>query len=456
MKKVTNLLLVLLLFSVANAQKVYFVYLQSENEQSFYARMGEKTYNSSVSGYMILSNLRDSIYSMNIGVQGSQLPEQLFSVTVNKKDQGFLVKNFGEKGWGLFNFQSMAVIMPAPINAVNVVKTEKRETNAFTDLLAKAADDSTLKERPVIEKVEKKKVEEPVQLQEKKEEPKKETRDTVSSKAEEKKKIEIPAEKKEESKKEIRDTISAKPVEAKRTKALVEKKEDIKAEVNPIQQAKTEEKTLTPSEQSIEKKTDENSKVELYQKSMVTKRSESSTTEGFSITFLDVYANGTVDTVKILIPAEKQKAAAVDSKKENMKFLDIVIQDTVQKKIDVEQNDKKIDSTTKSELPVKQLKKNNNCSQTATDDDFFNLRKKMAAEMSNDNMINEAKKIFTTKCFTTQQIRNLSVLFLSDEGKYKFFDASYDIVSDSGNFGLLQSELKDEYYINRFKAMLHN
>ena len=47
-------------------------------------------------------------------------------------------------------------------------------------------------------------------------------------------------------------------------------------------------------------------------------------------------------------------------------------------------------------------------------------------------------------------------LFLNDAGKYKFFDAAYLYVSDVENFASLKEELKDGYYINRFRAMLHN
>jgi hypothetical protein len=97
-----------------------------------------------------------------------------------------------------------------------------------------------------------------------------------------------------------------------------------------------------------------------------------------------------------------------------------------------------------------------NCTQSATEDDFFKLRKKMAAESNDDNMINEAEKIFKGKCFSTQQIKNLGALFLTDQGKYKFFDAAYLYVNDPENFNSLQSELKEEYFINRFKAMLRN
>jgi len=45
-------------------------------------------------------------------------------------------------------------------------------------------------------------------------------------------------------------------------------------------------------------------------------------------------------------------------------------------------------------------------------------------------------------------------LFLNESGKYKFFDEAYLYTSDVENFSALQSELKDDYYINRFKAML--
>src|SRR5215510_12752373 len=112
MKNIFQLFVFLILGATSiQAQKVYFVYLQTENQQPFYARMGEKIYNSNPSGYLILSNLRDSTYSVNIGLQGSQAPDQPYSITVNRKDQGFLVKNFGDKGWGLFNLITMGTIM---------------------------------------------------------------------------------------------------------------------------------------------------------------------------------------------------------------------------------------------------------------------------------------------------------------------------------------------------------
>jgi hypothetical protein len=53
-------------------------------------------------------------------------------------------------------------------------------------------------------------------------------------------------------------------------------------------------------------------------------------------------------------------------------------------------------------------------------------------------------------------VRALSELFKTDEGKYKWLDAVYPFVSDAGNFSALGELIKDEYYLNRFKAMLRH
>jgi hypothetical protein len=75
----------------------------------------------------------------------------------------------------------------------------------------------------------------------------------------------------------------------------------------------------------------------------------------------------------------------------------------------------------------------------------------MAGANTDDVMIAE-KKVLKQMLFYLQ--KNLEALFLTDESKYNFFDAAYPHISDPENFSSLQSELKDEYFINRFKAMI--
>jgi hypothetical protein len=97
---------------------------------------------------------------------------------------------------------------------------------------------------------------------------------------------------------------------------------------------------------------------------------------------------------------------------------------------------------------------NSDCKAVATEDDFLKLRKKMAAGSDDDDMISIARKAMKAKCYSTFQIRNLSVLFLNDGGRYGFLDMAYAFASDTGNYPQLVDLLKDVYYTNRFKAMI--
>ena len=94
MKKLILCILLVMGQQLLMAQKLYFVYLQSDNKQPFYLRMGTRTIQSGNGGYLILSKLRDSIYHFNVGSPDNKFPEQSFTVTVNKKDHGYLLKDF--------------------------------------------------------------------------------------------------------------------------------------------------------------------------------------------------------------------------------------------------------------------------------------------------------------------------------------------------------------------------
>lgn len=409
-----NKLILCLLFSLASltgfSQKVYFVYLQSEAEQPFFVKMSGRIHSSSASGYLILSKLRDSTYNFIVGFPQNKWPEQNFSVSINKKDHGYLLKNFGEKGWGLFDLQTLSVQMAISGSAIIEEKKmeENKDISVFTDILSKAADDPSLKEKPAQPEIQEKKAETVIL-------------ENVS---------------KENSKELTKDTLAIKPVE------IIEKPEVIKDEQkigNQVQPAIKEEEIIIPV-------------VEEYKPTVVTKRSESSTTEGFGLVFIDDLGKGANDTIRLLIPNPSSVVTSIKEElKEEKKFIDI-LPDTVKKK----------DEPVSEIIPVvieKPVEKNalrNNCSTVAEESDFFKLRKNMAAAESDDNMLNEAKNYFTTKCFTTEQIKNLGLLFLNDEGRYKFFDLAYAFVTDINKFSVLQNELKEEQYIYRFKAMLRN
>ena len=92
------------------AQQDYFVLIQSENGQPFYARLNNKTYSSSEIGHLIIPQLKDTAYILHIGFPKNIFPEQRFSITLNKKESGFQLKNLGDRGWALYNWQSLELI----------------------------------------------------------------------------------------------------------------------------------------------------------------------------------------------------------------------------------------------------------------------------------------------------------------------------------------------------------
>lgn len=99
---------------------------------------------------------------------------------------------------------------------------------------------------------------------------------------------------------------------------------------------------------------------------------------------------------------------------------------------------------------------NANCKKTATENEYLKLRKQMAGEANEKNMIKAANKQFLNTCYSTEQVKNLSVLFVNEEEKYKFFVAAYPHVSDTNNFGILKDLLTDNYYKTRLDAMVNH
>lgn len=419
--------LVLTVFAL-KAQKVYFIYLQTESEDPFFIRMNDRIYSSTASGYLILSKLRDSTYSFKLGFPGKDL-DLNFTSAINKKDHGYLIKDFGEKGWGLVDLQTLSIQMASTNSkSTGLINNSNTDINSFTDLLSRAVDDPSLKQAYVFTKVEEKK---PETIQPVLKENKAGTDEKQASKTEEKKTEVVRNDQK------IEQPIS-KP-EEKKTEVI---KNDQKAE-------QPEKNIIIPVQE------------EKYTRSEISKTTGNNTKDGVEFIFIDRYTNGNKDTIRITIPADNKTAIGNDESrpdppKKEKKFLDIITTDTVNvidtPPAEIKKEEEKIKNTEEKKPLVSDPK--TSCKSIALESDFLKLRRKMAGRTNDDGMIDEARKYFKTKCFTTEQIRNLSSMFLSSAGKYHFFDTAYSYVSDIENFPSLQAELKDEFYIDRFKSIL--
>ncbi|MFT3910309.1 MAG: DUF4476 domain-containing protein [Ferruginibacter sp.] len=342
-----------LFLSNAKAQHVHFVYIQTENKQAFYVKINEKIYSSSASGYAIISKLLTGTYKLNIGFPKNEWPSQNIDINITDKDKGFLLKNFESKGWGLFDIQTMDIIM-ATASAIITTPAPIQKTDAFSNTLAK-----------------------------------------------------------------VTNTPSIGQQEPKDSTAIVagDASPPVKDETTPV--------SIQPTQANqVLSVLDSNGRSAIY-----------------------TLNNGSgVDSIRVFIPYEK---------KDNANEADAAINGLAGSTIN------KDNITVPAINPVPSNKNeykvtlvNPACRSTATESDFLNMRRKMAAAGKDEDMLAVAKKGFKSKCFTTDQVKNLSLLFLNDFGKYNFYDVAYEHVSDIGNFKSLQSQLTEEYYINRFKAML--
>ena len=384
MKNFLQILLLLLLSTALHAQQYYFAYVQTDNKQPFYVKVNDKLLSSSASGYVVIPKLSSGSYSVTFGFPKEKFPQQVINLNIAAADAGFLLKDFGAKGWGLFNLETMQVSMNNSAGN-SVITSAVGNDDVFSNSLSGAANTDLSS-------------------------PKKTTTVTIA--------------------------------EAKTVVAKDEKK---------VSNSKTE--------------------------NVIKKIGSSSDVDGKSYTYLDVTGSKN-DTINVFIPANKvtsstapvkelsiikeEKSEAKEDKPK--KFLDIdmdkpspsnvvietapkITQPAISKEVIKQQNEKK-------DKPIVSF--NSDCKATADENAFLKLRKRMAASSSDDAMLDAAKKTFKNTCFSVEQIKNLSPLFLNDTGKYNFFDAAYPHIYDSQNFGTLQSLLTDPYYISRFKAMIRN
>ena len=101
---------------------------------------------------------------------------------------------------------------------------------------------------------------------------------------------------------------------------------------------------------------------------------------------------------------------------------------------------------------VKQVIK---CSTNAEEKDFIKLRRKMTQEDNEEKMIEVAEKSFKDKCYSTDQVRYLAVLFINEDNRLAFIRMSVNYISDLSMFGTLQQLFNTDKNINSFKEITY-
>jgi hypothetical protein len=340
--------------SQAFAQKKYFIYIQAEDKQPFYITVNSKNYSSTVNGHLVIPKLKNGKYFFVAGFPKDKYPEQKFTCVVEDKDQGFVLKQFGTDGWGLFNLISFTKIMSNPVDweKDKVVNDTTKIEEDYT--VAPAKHDNTDETTTAKTK------EEPVKVQ-----PAKKTEEPTSTAT------------------AVRDTV--KPVITTAT-------------------------TKTENTKSI---------IRTYQKGG---------SLGIDEIYVDYTANPT-DTIAIFIPAHTvvETVAATEVKKD----------------------------TGRIKNPGKTSQYNTLCVHLAEEGDFDKTRKLMSEETTDDKMIQSAKKSFSSKCYNVEQIKNLGLLFLSEQNRLKFFTMAKPYVYDRLNYPSLENQFTLSAVIDQFRKSLN-
>ncbi len=491
---------------LACAQQDHFIYLQTENRQPFFVKLDGKVLNSSPSGYLIIPKLIDGVYSLVIGFPGNTLEEE-FNCSINKKDVGYIIKNIGEQQWQLLNVQTLNVIVPGDVITKQVIVYEK-ETDLFSTMLANAVNDSTILQKEVVKNIPREKVNEPVNKDSTNAVNSNPVADhtlvsnsgksdnsisviPISEKINEKSKNDtagivvstnniiikpdnVLANDSTIKNEEASEIVTKKPAVIGITKKGVPisksgKKKTIKKSANKIEEPAIDQKVAI--KEIIAEKTDQskdsiqglNSNIEsAIVRSIIKRKFKKPVKDGIEMMYVDDDGD-TKDTIKILITSEKKKKNVEEIKiAEPIGFAPKSQWDSIanvekndKAKFKISKQEKQIIKEANNELLVKSSMPNSDCKSIATDEDFLKLRKKIVAEDNDENMIKAAKKVFKIKCFTTEQIKNVSVLFLVEQSKYMFFEAAYPFVSDSDFYYILEKQLSDNNYITKFRMMIH-
>ncbi len=422
-RMVCTALFLLLGMSCAYAQQgnKYFVYIQSENKQPFYVRANGNLISGSTAGYIIIPQLKEGVNNIVVGFPKNEYPEQHYYVKLGgNKNQGYLLQHTGEDKFVLYNLQDYQVIQPVAASSsvspppVSPPVTDAANTPPVVVPAATPADTAAVK-----------------------------TGDTVAAN--------IPS----------RDTAAIIPVKEKPkdTNPFADMLDKVAGHAKPAATATQPPVSANPTPPQADSGAITGKPVAVQQTAPVTPDNMATLTpvdsgQGQHQDFAD-------DTTTIAIPKLQRKSRRQEhaDQPQFITFLpgaDSTAAGTGSRAVPA------VKDTADNNVPVAEegssatatVMINSDCKVVADEKEFQKIRRKIAMQKDDENMLRAADKYFAATCFSTAQIRSIAYLFMADEYRYKFLDMAYGRTQDPDNFFRLEKVLSDQYYIGRFRAMI--
>jgi hypothetical protein len=465
-----TLLLSLLIFLIPGtviSQHYHFVYIQGENQQVFYMKKSGELISSSATGFVILPKLQAGTHQFTIGFPKNQWPEYEFQVEIKSSDRGFTLKNFEDKGWGLFDLQTLEVIMGKKIDPpkVQAVPENPKSNDPFAVILASAVGDQGIRETALVAM----KFDKPAPVAAK-----------IAPSAPVAKAETVPA---PPAKTEITPAPPSvktedlnKPVQTETAKLPtidevkpIARQEDVKQAEKKIEDTTavarntTPPKTVEPDTKAIVVLPPVVKTAEPPVKKEEAKAAPALESEPVMATIPpQVKPDSTTKTAskppeqKNVYPLYRQirKISETRSwKSTELIFIDVVgsVTDTITVIIDdgVAEEPKQEVTAAPGLAPNRQ-----DCKEIATEKDMLNLRKKVLRQKTEEEMLNLTMKDIRSKCYSVDMLQSTSYVFVSDKMRYSLLEQAYPFVYDPANYSKLERILTTEEYISRFRDLI--
>ncbi|MGC8751743.1 DUF4476 domain-containing protein [Hydrotalea sp.] len=372
------------------AQNYHFVYLQSANRQPYTVQLNEQNYASTVGGYMIIPRLMPGNHQIQL--QWQQNPSLIlnFNIPVTDQDAGYNLSK-GENGnWQLTGLSNELVI------AATMPSNSESSTVAQTTQIQNnnIADSST-------------------------------NNKSASNKA------------------ASNTATTVKPLKA-----------------NTAEANSTNSSTVSnTNDVSIKKQVMPKQVTRATNNGNVAKTFERMGAEGLDQIYV-VQGVSKSDTIAVFIPLKQAPKAEVKPAEvpATPQMPKEVVTTVATNKIDSSSNlnatnNDNQNTTSKPNIDNTIQKNNAQTCQPATKEDFNATRIAMASSYTDAAMIDAAKKAFEKNCYSVDQIKNLGVLFLSQQNRLQFFIAARPHLLDAANFGSLVNEFIDPNVIDQFKKL---
>ena len=399
------LLFFLLISSAVKSQSTHFIYIQTEDKQAFYAKTTDHIYSSSDVGYLVIPKLAEGNFAFTIGFPKNLWPSINYNLEINQKDLGFQLKKVDTATWALYNFQTSELVSALENNQVQPGYVQITN-DEFSNVLAQVSNTPSINQRRI-------------------------NNDTTS--------------------------------EVKKDAAIITAKSNQVPVNNDIAIVKDTVVAIRQAPAVIAAQTETAIKAVEALPALPPIKNELTILDesGRSLKYI-IYEADKIDTVLLFISYNdksiNKELPIVAKVQENPQPIEVTIKVTekeepkIQEQLVTNENPVRTDSLS---AVVGVISTNKSCNFLAEEKDFIRLRRLMTSEDTEDKMIDIAKNGFLARCYTTEQIKNLAVLFLKEDTRLLFLQAAYPYSSDPYNFNGLQNLLTEERNIISFKSMLH-